>query len=67
MPHTPQRLDELRETLTGLAGTDNALIRSAVRIALNEMDLADLAADPAPHLAQVGRILDAVLNPEDGE
>jgi hypothetical protein len=67
MANTPSRLSELRELLGGLTGDDNALVRSAVRIAMDELDLADLAADPNPHLAQVARILDAVLNPEDGD
>jgi len=64
MTQTPQRLDDLRGMLLSLAGDDNALVRSAVRIALNELDLADLAPDPGPHLAQVARVIDAVLNPE---
>lgn len=65
MPSTPERLADLRELLGGLTGDDNALIRSAVRLALDELDKADLAADPNPHLAQAARILDAVLNPEE--
>lgn len=58
------RIGELHELLANLAGHRNALIRSAVRIAMTELDTADLADDPAPHYAQVTRILDAVLNPE---
>lgn len=64
MTNTPQRLDGLRDVLEGLAGHQNALIRSAVRLALNELDLADLTCYPHPHLAQAARIIDAVLNPE---
>jgi hypothetical protein len=64
--NTPERLEGLREILDSLQGDDNALIRTAVRLALNELDLADLTADPNPHLAQVARILDAVLEPDDG-
>ena len=66
MTNTPERLANLRDMLTGLAGDENALIRSAVRLALNELDLADLADDPNEHLRQAARILDAVLHPEDG-
>lgn len=62
--NTPERLADLREILTGLVGHDNALIRSAVRIALTELDLADLSDNPGEHLAQVARILDAVLTPD---
>lgn len=47
------------------SGTATPFIRSAVRLALDELDKADLAADPNPHLAQAARILDAVLNPEE--
>ena len=61
---SPERLADLREILTGLVGHDNALIRSAVRIALTELDLADLSDNPGEHLAQVARILDAVLTPD---
>ncbi|AIM41031.1 hypothetical protein PBI_SQUIRTY_84 [Mycobacterium phage Squirty] len=32
----------------------------------SEIDLAELA-EARPHLAQVGRILDAALNPEDND
>ena len=64
MTNTPERLANLRDMLTGLAGDENALIRSAVRLALNELDLADLSDDPNEHLRQAARILDAVLNPD---
>jgi hypothetical protein len=64
MPTTPERLAELRDLLGGLTGHHNALIRSAVRLALNELDLADLTCYPHPHLEQATRILDAVLNPD---
>ena len=68
--NTQGRLDGLRELLDDLTGDENALVRSAVRLSLDELDRADLAAagggDPGPHLEQVARILDAVLNPDDG-
>lgn len=59
-----QNLEGLRTDLLGLAGHHNALIRSAVRIAINELNLADIATDPTPHLTQVTRIIDALLNPD---
>lgn len=65
MTNTPARLTGLRELLDQLAGDQNALIRSAVRLSIDELDRADLAPDPNPHLEQVNRLLDAVLNPED--
>lgn len=65
MTQTPQRCDTIREALNSLAGSENALTRSAIRIAINELDLADLADDPTPHFEQLGKIIDAVLNPED--
>lgn len=64
MPNSAERLTGLREILDSLRGDDNALIRTAVRLALNELDLADLAPDPNPHLEQITRILDAILEPE---
>ena len=64
--NTPARLGGLREILDELAGDENALVRSAVRLCLDELDRADLAADPGPHLEQIALILDAVLNPDDG-
>lgn len=67
MRSTPERCDDLRSMLQSLAGDENALVRSAIRVAMDELDRADLAADPAPHYAQVARILDAVLNPTDGD
>lgn len=67
MKSTPDRCDDLRSMLQSLAGDENALVRSAIRVAMDELDRADLAADPAPHYAQVTRILDAVLNPTDGD
>lgn len=67
MKSTPDRRGEVRELLESLAGDENALTRSAIRIALDELDRADLAPDPTPHYAQVTRILDAVLNPEDND
>lgn len=65
MKSTPERCDELRTILSGLTGDENALVRSAIRIAMDELDRADIADDPAPHYAQVARILDAILNPGD--
>ncbi|HOY82161.1 MAG TPA: hypothetical protein PLB92_08485 [Rhodoglobus sp.] len=61
--NTPHRLGAIRESLTGLLDHPDALVRTAVRLALAEMDLADAADDPTPHHAQVARLLDAVLNP----
>lgn len=66
MKPTPVRLDELREILTSLTEDDNAVVRTAVRLALAELDAADAAADPTPHYAQITRLIDAVLDPEDG-
>ena len=65
--NTPSRLEGLRELLGELAGDDSALVRLAVRLSLDELDRAALAVDPGPHLEQVTRILDAVLNPDDEE
>lgn len=65
MPNLPDRLDELRGLLASLAGDRNALVRSAVGLALDELDRADLTDDPTPHLVQVDRLIDAVLNPSD--
>ena len=63
---TPVRLDELREILSGLTDDDSGVVRTAVRLALAELDAADAAADPTPHYAQITRLIDAVLDPEDG-
>ena len=63
MKSTPERLSELRELLQTLTGHENALVRTAIRLALDELDKADLAPDPAPHYEQVTRLIDAVLNP----
>lgn len=65
MKSTPKRAAELRELLTSLAGDENALVRTAIRLSLDELDRADLASDPAPHYTQVTRLIDAVLNPTD--
>ena len=65
MKKRPTGVENLRETLQSLAGDENALVRTAIRFALNELDLADLATDPAPHYAQVTRLIDAVLDPTD--
>jgi hypothetical protein len=62
---TPEQLCGLRENLAVLAESEDALVRGAARFARDELDLADLADDPNPHLAQVARILDAVLRPDD--
>ena len=59
------RLTETRELITGLAGHGNAVVRIAVRVALIELDLADLTDDPAPHIERAIAVLDAALNPED--
>lgn len=65
--NTPQRTTQLRELLTQLHGSHNALIRTAVRLALTELDHADLADDPNPHYEQINRLLDAALNPQDDD
>lgn len=59
------RLTETRELITGLVGHGNAVVRIAVRVALIELDLADLTDDPAPHIERAIAVLDAALNPED--
>lgn len=59
------RLTHLRDDLLSLQGHDNALIRTAVREAIHELDLADLADDPEPHLRQITRLLDAVIHPDN--
>ena len=53
--------------LQSLAGDENALVRTAIRLALNELDLADLTDYPQPHYEQVTRLIDAVLEPTDAE
>lgn len=63
--HTPERLSGLRESLAILTLSDDALVRTAARLATTELDLADAAADPEPHHRQIALILDAVLNPEE--
>lgn len=57
----------IRETLAELTNHHDALIRSATRLAMTELDHADQADDPEPHYRQAGRIIDAVLNPHQNE
>lgn len=60
------RLAQTRELIAGLVGHENAVIRTAVRVALDELDRASFADDPSEHVGNAIAVLDAALNPVDG-
>ena len=60
------RLTQTRELIAGLVGHENAVVRTAVRVALDELDRASFADDPSEHVGNAIAVLDAALNPVDG-